>query len=120
MAALGVFKMQCLKRNNIIYLKNDIGREDTIQRDREYLLAELNNYIISNEKEDIKELLLKGYTFSYSSSTITYIPVKDSFYLLFYKDGRFIKEELYKYSIINGSIYYGKMESSFKQGVVNR
>jgi len=124
-SALGCFKLQILKRENNIRVGKGLSRTDVVQRDREYLITGMDKYIYSNlndiSSENIKNLLnsyekQKNY---YGSSYIIYITEKDAFYLCFYSNGRFYREELYKYNVAEGKVFYVPVGYSYKEGVLN-
>lgn len=122
-AALGAFKMGCLKRNNNINFANKIEKEDYIQRDREYLLTDIDSFIYCNAAsinvQCIKELLTKEtYKSWQDKSYIMYLADKDAFYLCYYVNGNFLMEELYNYTVENGELYYSFLKYSYKQGVL--
>ncbi|MGE5627475.1 MAG: hypothetical protein ACM3X7_05070 [Solirubrobacterales bacterium] len=122
-AALGAFKMECLKRNNNINFVKKIEKTDNIQKDREYLIADMDSFIYSNaaniNAECIKELLTKGNHKSWQDkSYMVYNKDKDVFYLCYYVNGIFLMEEILNYTIENGEIYYTPLKFSYKQGVL--
>lgn len=124
-SALACFKLQILIRDNNIKRGKDFSKIDIVQRDREYLLTDIDSYIYSNLSgiscSNIKALMLiygekKKY---YGNSYIKYLAGKDAFYLCFYINGRFYREELYKYSVMDENVIYIPVEYSYKEGVVN-
>lgn len=122
--SLGCFKMELLKRDNNINFKKEINKLDLVQRDREYLLTDLDSYIYANLQdincENIKNLFLNQSEkhFYFESSYIKYLNNMNSFYLCFYFNGSFYREELYKYNVSDGNVFYIPTEYSYKQGVL--
>ena len=123
-SALACFKLQILIRDNNINRIKELSKVDMAQRDIEYLLTDIDNYINSNISaiscSKVKALMLlygeqKKY---YGNSYIKYLPQKDTFYLCIYKNGTFCKEELFQYSVIEGKIIYIPVRRSYKEGVV--
>ncbi len=121
-AALGCFRLQCLKRTSNIKLQQDISRVDPVQRDREMLLTEMDNYICSNidilTNDNIKNYFtINGEHKSfYDQSYIMYIKDKDRFYLCLFKNGSFSREELYNYTGTGENIFYSPLKYSWIQG----
>jgi len=121
---LACFKMQILKRDNNIRLKKDINKLDLVQKYREYLLTDMDCFIYSNLQDisldNIKKLFLNQgeKQIYYENSYIRYFKNKDAFYLCFYCNGRFYKEELYKYNVSDGNVSYITIGYSYKQGAL--
>lgn len=124
-SALTCFNMQVLKRDSNISLSCAVEKQDLTQRDREYLLTNLNEYIESNcskpfDEETIKLLFAEQEDFmvSYESSSLEYSEIKDAFYISYYYDGKFYKEELCGYKTTENSVEFYISGFSYKKGVL--
>ncbi len=123
-AALASFRLQIQSRDNNVASVKNMQRTDSVQRDREYLLTAADDFIYAGTaeqgSEEIRELLQSGSGFktSYGGSTAEYLPAKDAFYLSYYSGGKFVMEELYRYSSGEKGVVYSPAGFSFKKGTM--
>ncbi|MBP1743588.1 MAG: hypothetical protein H6Q58_566 [Firmicutes bacterium] len=123
-AAVACFRLEILSRdNNIAWLKL-MQKTDFVQKDREYLLTDIDAFITSGTREpgceDIRELFLNesGFRSCSGESSAVYLAAKDAFYLCYYSGGKFVMEELYRYSCGEKGVVYIPAEFSYKKGIV--
>lgn len=111
--------------NNLKFQKNSL-KINTIQKYAEYLLTELDEYILANvsaiTQDDIRVHFSSLYDFSisYEECNISYVPNKDCFLIEYYLNHKFYKEELYEYKIYNNSLIYRCIDYSFERGRIGR
>lgn len=114
--------MEILIKQNTERTANNILKVEEIQKIKEYILTELDQYIYENVEnigeEELKTFLnsLGNFQLSYEESTITYNKDRDCFLIQYYIDGKFYKEELYEYKVHGPSVIYGCINYSFDKG----
>lgn len=119
---LGVYKMEVLIRNNDLKLQQNTMKVDIIQKPREFLLTQLDENIYESvsyiSEEGVKEFFntTTSTAIKYDDNLIKYINDSNCFLAEYYINHKFYKEELYEYKIINGSIFYGCIDYSYKKG----
>jgi hypothetical protein len=123
-AAIACFRLQIQSRDNNVASAKLMQRTDSVQRDREYLLTAVDDYIYAGMSEqgcaEIRELFQSGNGFKALSgeSTAEYILAKDALYLCYYRGGKFVMEELYRYSSGEKGVVYIPAAFSYKKGIV--
>ena len=123
-AAIACFRLQIQSRDNNVASLKLLQRTNIVQRDREYLLTAANDFIYEGNSEpgcaEIRELFQSGNGFKASSgeSNAEYIPAKDALYLCYYRGGKFVMEELYRYSTGEKGVVYIPAAFSYKKGSV--
>lgn len=111
-AAIACFRLQILSRDNNIASLKLMQRNDSVQRDREYLLTAADDFIHAGITEP------GGFQAISGESSAEYLPDKDAFYLCYRSGGKFVMEELYRYSSGEKGIIYFPAAFSYKQGTV--
>jgi len=123
-SAIACFNMQVMNRDANVKASRLIQKEDYVQRDREYLLTDLDGYIDLNfyasGSEDIKEFFtnLNGFQMVYGNSTLLYSEANEAFYLCYYIEGKFYREEMVKYVVTNEGISFFVSEFSYRKGAL--
>jgi hypothetical protein len=116
--------MQVMKRDANVKASRMIQKEDYVQRDREYLLTELDVYIDLNfnasGSEDIRGFFanINGLQMVYGNSTLEYSDAKEAFYLCYFIEGKFYREELIRYAVANEGIAFFVSEFSYRKGAL--
>jgi hypothetical protein len=116
--SLGCYSMEMNIRSNNLKSYNKCLEVDAIGRQREYLLTELNKYIIENidcEGENPKERMsfLGDVRLYFEECFIYYDKNADRFKAVYIFDGKFYKEEIYEYKFEKGKILYSCVDYSF-------
>jgi hypothetical protein len=121
-AALACFRLQVLARDNSISCIKLVQKQDVVQRDREYLLNEVDGFICSRLEtvtvQGIRELFASetGFRAGYGESSAQYLASKDAFYLCYSSGGRFLMEELCRYEAGERGAVYSTTAFSYKKG----
>ncbi|MHC1721127.1 MAG: hypothetical protein AB9844_10770 [Clostridiaceae bacterium] len=121
-AALACFNMQVMKRDGNIKSYGLLHKQDYVQRDREYLLTDLDNFIDLNfiDSGSTEGMVffanLNDFQIVFGNSTLEYYDTKDSFYICYYIDGKFFMEELCRYVFTNEGIELFISEFSYRKG----
>jgi hypothetical protein len=114
--------MEILIRSNNLKLQKNASKVDVLQKEREYLLTELDENICKNvsiiSENEVKTYLssISDFNVKYNDSCVKYIKNNNCFLVQYFINSKFYKEELYEYTIIDGSVFYGCIDYSFKQG----
>lgn len=122
--ALGCYKMECLKTENSLKLQKIILKVDKLQKSKEYIFTELDDYICENIKyeneEDIKNYFNSSEDFklTYEECIVNYNKDKNYFLVQYYSNNKFCKEEFYKYKLNGKSVIYSCIDYSYKEGVL--
>ncbi len=121
--ALNCFKLEVLKRENNLKMQKNILKVEYEQKTKEYIFTQLDEFLYKNvtnlTSDGIKAYLdsLSGTIVQYEDSHIEYNKSQNCLLVVYYKDGKFSKEELYQYRVENNSIFYTCIDYSFKEGV---
>lgn len=116
------FKLSFLQRSNTLKMREYCCKVEPVQKIREYMLTDLNSLIYKNctsiNNDSVKNYLssISGNIVNYDYSYIKYNDAANSFTLVYYIGKKFYKEELYKYTIKNGNVFYNCLDYSFKKG----
>ena len=117
------FKIIVDEKKNLYNFESYILKENTAGKYKEYNLTYLTEYIISNvsplEKTEIcnyfNEYGEKN-IYSFEHSYIKYNKQKDCFSLMYYYGDNVIKEDDYKYDVVNSNIKYTYFYSTYING----
>lgn len=116
------FKISFLQRSNTLKMKEYCCKVEPVQKTREYMLTDLNSLIYKNctnmNDDSVKKYLssISGNIVNYGYSHLKYNNTTNSFILVYYLGKKFYKEELYKYNIKNGNVFFNCLDYSFKEG----
>lgn len=120
----GCYRMEVLRRQNSIRAREKALRIDRIQKYKEYLLTELDEYIYVNAnditEEDIKSYFnsIDDFSLTYNQCCIKYNKDSNCFLAQYYINNVFYKEEIYQYKVNGNSVIYGCTDYSYAKGVL--
>lgn len=116
--------MEMLRRSNNLAMSKNVVKVDLIEKHKEYLLTELNDYVHKNilnlTEEETRNYFtsLDDFKISYEGSYIVYDKKRDCFKGEYNINGKFYKKELYEYQVSNAVITCSCIDYSFeKEGI---
>lgn len=120
--AASCYKTEYLIRKNSLNFQKYSLKVNGIQKQKEYLLTQLDQYIYKNindiTEDEIKKYFqdAQSFSLSYEQCYVTYFNSRNCFLLVYYLNNKFYKEELYEYKVVGDSVNYGCIDYSFKKG----
>lgn len=123
-AALACFRLQVLARDSRVQGTRLAQRQDIVQRDREYLLNEIDGYISSRleniSSQGVRELFVSesGFRAYAGESSAQYLAAKDCFYICYSSGGKFQMEELIRCEQGGKGVVYFPAAFSYKKGAL--
>jgi hypothetical protein len=103
-------------------MQKNVLKVEYAQKTKEYIFTLLDELLYTNvtnlTSDSIKAYLdsLSGTIVQYEDSHIEYNKSQNYFVVIYYKDGKFYKKELYQYKVENNSIFYTCIDYSFEKG----